>query len=231
MAANPNYGSAMYSAAPVALAGPGAAVAAPAPVPDPSAAGLPLVTTTFGILVGGRPVSTDFQEVVPGARYTAFVARPSEAEYVSLFLLPGMAFPPDKGITIMYAFAPFEDWTTLGVLTPDRPSGTFRTGWPALPSLSPAEHPYAMIGLAVEPLDAVSSVGQALASAEYDKLGFAELVAGDLVRFLSSFAQSTPGGERIVLPPTAIDRWKERFTDKFRREGPGFLYKKASTSA
>jgi Protein of unknown function (DUF775) len=197
-----------------------AAMAAPAPATS---------TSLFGVVVSGRPVSTEFQEVVAGSRYTTLIQDPSTAFFLTIFLLPGLAFPPDKGITVMASLdsaTGFTEWTTLGVLTPTSPSATFRTGWPAIPGIGPSTHPAAMIGLAIEPLDAVSNVGSALKASEFDKLGFAELVAGDLVNFLGSFTQITSAGERVVMPVTAIDKWKQRFAEKFRHD-PNFLFKKS----
>jgi hypothetical protein len=189
-----------------------------------SGAGVP-ETSLFGLLVSGRPVSTDFLCVAPGARYTATVAQPCSAPTVSLFLLPGRDFPPGVGITVMSAMPPFTDWSPLGVLTPDKPSATFRTGWPAL-AAGAAAPAAAMLGLAVEPLDAVASVGVALDAADADRLAFAQLVARDLCAFLSSFAQSTAGGEKIVMPAAAVNTWLDKFTQKFRRD-PHFLLKSA----
>ena len=189
------------------------------------AAGEP-VHSLFGLLVAGRPVSTDFTCVAPGSRYTVLVPSPASAPQISLFLLPGNTFPAGAGITVMWALPPYEAWTPLGVLTPSAPSATFRTGWasalaPPAPQPPPAT---AMLGLAVEPLDAVASVGSALAAADADRLAYAQLVARDLHSYLSSYAQPTPLGERLVLPPTAIEKWQLRFTEKFRRD-PDFLFK------
>lgn len=204
----------------------------PQPLSDRQAMAAPAVAapSLFGLVVSGRPVSTAFAEVVPASRYTCLVPDPSTAEFLTLFLLPGLSFPPDKGITVMASLdsPSFSEWTTLGVLTPSQPSATFRTGWPSLPGMSAATHPAAMLGLAIEPLEAVASVGSALKAAEFDKLAFGELVAGDLLHFLSSFTQVTSAGERVVMPVTAIDTWKKKFSERFRLD-PNFLFKKAGT--
>ena len=181
----------------------------------------------FGLLISGRPVTTDFTCVVPGQRYTCVVPAPAAAPHVSVFLLPGRSFPASHGITVMCSLAPpYDVWAPLGVLTPAAPSATFRTGWPAaLAPPSPQPPPAAaLLGLAVEPLDAVASVGCALGAADADRLALAQLVARDLHGYLASFAQPTAAGERLVLPPTALDAWLTRFTDKFRRD-PDFLFK------
>jgi hypothetical protein len=62
-------------------------------------------------------------------KYMAEIPAPREVSELSVFLLPGIAFPPDKGVVIFYATPPFEQWTTLGTLYAARPSAVFRTGW------------------------------------------------------------------------------------------------------
>ena len=187
-----------------------------------AAASLPTVPSTFAYIAAGRNVETAFSEVVPGARYTALIAAPAEVEHLTVFLLPGTVFPADKGITVMCSVSPFSEWSTLGVLTPLRPSATFRTGWASRHVGQPA----LMLGLAIEALGDVASVGSALSAAEWDKLGWAELVARDLCTYLASYAQPTPGGERVVLPLNAIDAWSRRFSERFRHD-PNFLLPKA----
>lgn len=45
------------------------------------------------------------------------------------------------------------------------------------------------IGLSIEPLTTIANVKQGQAIQEWDKLGFAQLVARDLFNYLGSFAQ------------------------------------------
>lgn len=208
----------------VPAAGPAIAVPAVGAPTAPAAAST--VSNVFGLLVSGRPVTTEFAVIVPGEKFTISIPDPATAEFVSLFFLPGMSLPPDKGVTVMWSMGSFTEWTTLGVLTPSKPSATWRTGWPSIPGISAATHPAAMLGLAVGPVDAVASVGSALAAGEWDKQSFAELVAGDLVEYVSSFATVTPAGERVVMPPSAIAGWVKKFKDRFRHD-PNFLYRRA----
>ena len=81
------------------------------------------------------------------------------------------------------------------------------------------------LGLAVEPLANVANVAGALSRSDGDRLAFAQLVAMDLFVFLSSFAQPTPVGDRLLLPPDAVDRWMRKFTERFRHD-PNFLLKR-----
>lgn len=167
-------------------------------------AGGTMVSTVFGMLVSGRPVQTDFLEVVPGARYVAQLEAPAAISEVSLFLLPGNDFPADKGIAVYYGVPPYSEWTLLGTLHAGRKSATFRTGWPTMPEV--ASQAVVQIGLSVEPIETITNLTESLTAAEWDKLGFVELVANDFARYASSFAQVTPMGERLVLPVDCVDR-------------------------
>ncbi|PNH05369.1 hypothetical protein TSOC_008376 [Tetrabaena socialis] len=74
------------------------------------------------------------------------------------------------------------------------------------------------IGISVE-------AGAELMGKEGRKLGakhdFARLVATDLFRFLESF-QTQQMGDMLAVPANALDRWFQRFTDKFKKD-PNFL--------
>jgi len=203
-------------------------MSAPA-APAAAAAALPTASALFGCVVSGRAVTTSFSELVPGSRYTLEVPSPATAASLTIFLLPGVALPADRGITVLWSAPPHAEWTPLGVLTPAAPSATFRTGWPAaLAPPAPQPPPAALLlGLAVEPLDAVASVAGALSAGEEDQLATAQLVARDLYTFLSSFCVASPVGERVVMPMTAIDRWLAKFADKYRHD-KGFLLKRSS---
>lgn len=186
-------------------------------------AALPPAPPTFGLLVSGRPVMVDFR-VAGENKLLIEVPSPASISELSVFALPGVQLPPDRGVLIFYAAPPYSNWTTLGALGPAKPSTFIRTGWNSQPDMAGA--PSIQLGLSIEPADAVANTASALDTAEWDKLGFAQLIAKDVTAFLSSFSQVTTAGERLVLPPDAIDRWYKKFEAKFRHEGPAFLYRK-----
>lgn len=192
------------------------------PAPPSSLAALPPAPPTFGLLVAGRPVQTDWRLAGPDKLLTE-VAAPAGVAELAVFALPGVALPPDRGVLIFAAPPPFTAWTTLGALGPGKPSAVIRTGWAANPEFAGA--PVVQVGLSVEPADAVANAASALSAGEWDKLGFAQLIARDLTAYMTSFAAPTPAGERLVLPPDAVSRWYAKFEAKFRAQGPGFLYR------
>jgi hypothetical protein len=122
------------------------------------------------------------------------VPAPGQAGEISLFMLPAAltALPADRGVLIYCGIGGSGGgFTTLGALTKERPSTVIRTGWPTNPELAPL--PAVQLGLSVEPLATVANAAGAVASsAEWDKLGFAQLVARDLFNFMQSFSQVSP---------------------------------------
>jgi hypothetical protein len=187
-------------------------------------ASLPLAPPLFGVLVAGRPVQSDFR--VASAQSLIIELRdPGSIRELSVFLLPGAALPAGSGALVFFAPPPFTAWANLGALTMAAPSTTIHTGWAASAELAAA--PCVQLGVSVEPAEAVVSAASALHAAEWDKLGFAQLLARDLTEFLGSFAQMRPEGNRLVLPVDAVDRWLAKFQSKFRSD-PGFLFRKPS---
>lgn len=198
---------------------------AAAPVAPPILASYPVVNNMLGMLVAGRPVTTEFR-AISADKLVAEVPAPGQVAELSVFLLPGVQLPPDKGIVVYYAMPPFADWCALGVLHAGRPSAVFRTGWPSTPEIAHAA--VVQVGLSVEPLDTVANLAAGQAAHEWDKLGFAQHVARDLFTYLGSFSQMIPTyGERLVIPADALDRWLRRFEDKFRRD-PNFLLQRGA---
>jgi hypothetical protein len=120
------------------------------------------------------------------------------------------------------ATPPFSEFTTLGVLTALVPSAVWTTGFASTPELASA--PVIRIGVSLVSADECANLAAAHASrAEARTAGFAQALSADVGRFLSSFAQTLPGlGERLVIPPTALDVWLRRVAERFRRD-PEFL--------
>lgn len=183
------------------------------------------VSNIVGMLISGRPVTTEFY-AVSDDKLVANVEAPGAVSEISFFLMPDYVPAPDQGLVIYYSTDGVE-WSTLGALHAGKPSATFITRWSANPALAAA--PMVQIGVSVEGADTVQSVVSLESAAEWDKLSFAQLVARDLFNFLGSFSTSVPGmGERLVLPTDALNKWLAKFEDRFRRDGPNFLAKYAS---
>jgi hypothetical protein len=79
----------------------------------------PTVTNVFGVLAAGRHVLTNFTQTnaTPGAeKFVIMLENPSTVAELSVFLLPGIVLPPDKGVVIYWAVPPFTGWASFGAL-------------------------------------------------------------------------------------------------------------------
>ena len=82
---------------------------------------------SLGVVVTGRPAMFEFHQPDPVGLITE-LPRPHEISQLTLFLrkeLPSF----DHGAAIYWSVPPFSDWQFLGVLTNNRPSDIFQTGW------------------------------------------------------------------------------------------------------
>jgi hypothetical protein len=220
----PGYGG--FFGVPAASPGPTMAIVPASPKPPSSVAGLPApAQPPFGLVAGTRGVVSDFRDL--SAAPPAFVCEvesPAACAEVALFLAPGVALPPGKGVVALWSRTDAEAWATLATLDAQRPSTLVRTGWPTRGELVGA--PSVRVCMALLNTSDVNSAAMTVAASESAQLSFVQLVARDLAAYLTSFVQrGVPGLGRdaIVLPADAAQRWLARFDAKFRAEGTAFL--------
>ncbi len=188
-------------------------------VASPLPAAAPAEASPLGLLIPGRPITTGFAKTSP-TQYSISIPNPGSVNELAVFLVPGQSLPPGFGLAFYFSPPPFTDWSALGTTGPASPSGIFRTGWPSTPSLAAA--PEVRLGVSLETSESVTNL-QAATGSGTDK-GLAQLLAEDLVTCLGSFAQTMPGmGERIVLPPDALQGWLRRVAEKTRAD-PNFTF-------
>jgi hypothetical protein len=148
------------------------------------------------------------------------LTEPKSITELSVFLLPGARLPEGKGLSIYFSVPGSVSWTALGALWPAQQSAVFRPSFASTPEIASA--PAVHLGIALESAAEVINLVQATSSKEFDKLGFAHYVARDIFTYLQSFSRVEAGGERIVLPSDALDRWLKRFEERYRRD-PNFM--------
>lgn len=102
----------------------------------------------FGVVIPGRPLITEFQQI-DATKAVTMVQYPSMVTEITFFLLPSTLIPPGYGAILYYATPPFQNWVLLGSVDPSKPSGTFRTGWSAIEEVKCAE--FVQIGVSLEP--------------------------------------------------------------------------------
>jgi len=174
----------------------------------------------FGVVIPGRPVITDFQPVSE-SKAVSIIQSPSTVAEITFFLLPTSPCPPGFG-AVLYFSIDQVNWQILGAISPEKPSGTFRTGWPSNEIVCNA--PFIYLGVSLETLDVILNL-QIENSGFEDRFNFAHKIALDLFEYMTSFSQtSTPG--TMMVPTNIFDRWFERFERKYRLD-PNFMLKKS----
>jgi len=181
----------------------------------------PAVGSPLGLLLPGRPIRTDFTQVSP-TRWVIPVESPGSVTELGLFAMPGNALPAGAGLAFFWSLPPHTEWVALGAsVGAGAQSAIFRTGWPSTPAV--AASPLVQVGVSVEAADTAASMGVAAAS---DK-GLAQLLAADLGAYLGSFATVDPAhGERLLVPPSALQAWLKRIEEKTRADPNLFFLRK-----
>ncbi len=176
----------------------------------------------LGLVVPGRLFTTDFVAAPDGARLLLDVPAPAGVRELTLFPLPGAAaLPAGSGLVVYWALPPFEHFSALGALPAAAPSAVFQPGFASTPEIAAA--PLVRLGVALESADVCANLMATQARArEQRAAGFAQLLAADVGAFLGSFAQRTPEGERLVIPPAALAAWLRKTEERFRSD-PEFL--------
>jgi hypothetical protein len=215
------------------------------PLQQQQATAAPLGPQTFGLVVSGWPVRTDFHPVDPTGR--KFVLRlycpgdlPAPISSVSELTVFALApIPLDHGALVYWQIeaagtgtnATATGFELLGSITADRPSSVFQTGWSEheqLLEIASAQSVVVTIGVSLEPLANVQNLTSSLRDHQQTKLFVAQRVALDLFNFMASFDAGTGGNQHMVVPKNIFDRWFQRFENRFRRDPTFFLRNKDS---
>jgi len=192
----------------------------------------------FGCLVAGRLVQTNLQEI--DETHCAFqLENASSINHICVFLLGTVPFPSGYAATVHF-FWPGKGFQLLGMLSNEKPSAIFRVrgtfgvsdyaqsrrftqnfqqSQALIPGSTAAESVTALLGIAIEPLDAVMSQISTLPSSAKsvaDPVVLAERIARHLLNFTSSFGMTS-------IPQRAIEQWYESFCGKVRAMGTSFL--------
>ena len=122
----------------------------------------------------------------------------------------------DNSALCMYIQAGNSPWSYCGCVANAKPSDVFALRWPVDDDGAPFAT--AAIGISVEPLAATLEKESVLVQ---HKETFAKRVAEDLFRFMQSF-QTGGDAQHMVVPTNILDRWFDKFLNKFRRD-PGFI--------
>ncbi|KIJ16303.1 hypothetical protein PAXINDRAFT_168457 [Paxillus involutus ATCC 200175] len=208
----------------------------------------------FGCCVAGRLLQTNLQQV--DETHALFeIPAAEKVNHVCVFLLGTVAFPEGYGATVHF-FWPGKGSQVLGMLSNEKPSAIFRlrTAFSASNPPSGMSTPSAftsaasattgevtaILGFAVEPLEAVAAQIAALPTAAInialasnsmsvtpskpaDPSALAEKIAKHLFNYVSGFVSSGGVGPGSMVPMSVIARWYDSFVSKLRAGGTGFL--------
>lgn len=175
----------------------------------------------FGVVIPGRPVVTDF-EVIDSTKAITYLENPSTVPDIVLFLLPSTPIPPNHGAILYYATPPFQNWNVIGAISPDKPSGTFRTDWTTDEEMMKC--PVVQLGISIEPMETIANLNLGWSGVE-DRYAFAHKIALDLFRYMTSFSRSNDPGMMLV-PNNIFDQWMQRFERKYKLD-PNFMMKES----
>jgi hypothetical protein len=101
----------------------------------------------FAVIVAGRPVQTNFQQV-DATKYAIVLDNAATINHITVFLY-GDPLPPAYGAGV-YLLWPNKDWAFLGWLSNDKPSAIFRL---KSNTMDADESITATLGASIEPLD------------------------------------------------------------------------------
>jgi hypothetical protein len=102
----------------------------------------------FGVVVPGRPPIFEFQPI-DETKAVALLPDPQSCTEVTFFMFPTTPVPPGYGAILYYAVPPFTDWVVVGSISPQKPSGIFRTNFSTNEDLRGC--PVVQLGVALEP--------------------------------------------------------------------------------
>ena len=176
----------------------------------------------FGIIVPGRFPITDFTPV-DQTTCVCNVPEPASIPELTFFMLPHAVsmIPPGFGAVLYYSTNGSE-WSLLGSIFAEKPSGTFRTGWSTNESMVGV--PAVQVGVSIENLETIANL-EIVSSGVEDRHAFAHKIAKDLFQYMASFAAPNGSSNEAMLVPTNVfDKWIERFDRKYSLD-PNFMMK------
>jgi len=174
----------------------------------------------FGVVAIGRPVLTEFT-ALDQTKAVTWLENPTAVAELTFFLLPSTPVPPGHGAILYYAAPPsFDAWVLLGAISPEKPSGIFRTGWPSNEALVGC--PCVQLGVALEPISTIQNLSVERSGVD-DRFYFAHKIAKNLFDYMASFSSTSQPGMMLV-PTSVFDSWLQRFERKYQID-PNFFLK------
>ncbi|XP_064106688.1 protein OPI10 homolog [Macrobrachium nipponense] len=200
------------------------------------------MTNLFGIIVSGRLVQTNFEQVGE-TQFLTVIPEADNINHVVVFLTGSQPFPVGLGGSVYFSWPdPLNPptWQLLGNITNEKPSAIFKiSGLKKGDLASQSGFTFgqqklshnAQIGISVEPLSQIQ--GQvanpsAEASTVNSYVEFSQAMCENLYNFASSFAQSpaqmNPNPSEQYIPLSTLSKWYENFSRRLQ-QNPNFWRK------
>ncbi|XP_012270583.1 protein OPI10 homolog [Orussus abietinus] len=192
----------------------------------------------LGVIVAGRLVQTDFQQVGE-TQFLITVPDADNINHIVLFLTGTIPFPDGTGGAVYFSWpdssAP-PNWQFLGYISNAKPSAIFKI------STLKKNHEFensnlgifgigkishvAQIGVSVEPLAVIEQQAVVVSTvAASSFLEFAQKMLTSFLNYVSSFsvtqAQMTPNPTENFIPLSTVQSWYETFERRLQ-QNPNF---------
>ena len=173
------------------------------------------MSSMFGLVVPGRPIITEFQQISE-TKAVVLLDNPSLITEVTFFLL--QPSPIGFGAMLYYSVDQIH-WEVIGAIDQQKPSGIFSTSWQNNEAIRASNSVF--LGVSLESLDTIKNL-QIENSGYQDRFNFAHKIALDLFQYMASFSQGNSPAGMMVVPNNIFDRWLERFERKYKLD-PNFM--------
>lgn len=192
----------------------------------------------LGIIVSGRLVQTDFQQIGE-TQFLITVPDADNINHIVVFLTGTIPFPDGTGGAVYFSWpdptAP-PNWQFLGYISNAKPSAIFKI------STLKKNHEFensnlgifgvgkishvAQIGVSVEPIGAIEQLAATVTEATSNSfLEFVQKMLTSFLNYVSSFtvtqAQMTPNPTENYVPLSTIQGWYETFERRLQ-QNPNF---------
>nr|CAG4638724.1 EOG090X0D82 [Cyclestheria hislopi] len=193
----------------------------------------------FGLIVSGRLVQTDFQQV-GATQFLTTVLEADNINHIVVFLTGVQPFPEGLGGSVYFSWpdpsAP-PTWQLLGFISNNKPSAIFkitklkpepgRAGITPVFGLGQISH-NAQIGISIEPLEQIAMQAPSIVT-EPSKantfMEFAQKTIQNLFDYVASFcvaqSQMMPNPNETYIPMSALRNWYNNFERRLQ-QNPNF---------
>lgn len=176
----------------------------------------------FGVIVAGRLVQTDFQQVSE-MQFLITIPDADNVNHLVVFLTGVQAFPEAMGGSVYFSWPDPENppaWLLLGHISNTKPSAIFKIA--SLKAKKSTSHPFgvgsishvAQIGIAIESLSHIAlqtTVNSAAPSTIDSFTEFASKMLENFYNYAASFTKPVPDAADSYIPLSCLHQWFQNF--------------------